>query len=286
MDSRIAFGDVVQCVLEKSNQEQNPFLVTSQRQRFVFKQLTEPPKPAPQVASVEQSKPVSTLTQAQPRVALVIGNAKYDSAPLNNPTHDAEAIAAVLRDSRFQVDLRLNTTLREMSDVIEAFWKKAPKGGVRLFYFSGHAAAVDGEHYIIPIDARITRKEDLKYQALSLGTVQNAMAETRQRTVDDFIAYATSPGTVAADGSGDYGIFTEVLLQEIRRPSLEMYTIFRNVREGVMKATNGQQRPEINSSTSNEFYFFPIKANTFESPDLNIIILDTVRNNPFVSQVR
>jgi TPR repeat protein len=37
MDSRIAFGDVVQCVLDKTNQEQNPFLVTSQRQRFVFK---------------------------------------------------------------------------------------------------------------------------------------------------------------------------------------------------------------------------------------------------------
>jgi len=37
LDSRIAFGDVVQCVLEKTNQEQSPFLVTSQRQRFVFK---------------------------------------------------------------------------------------------------------------------------------------------------------------------------------------------------------------------------------------------------------
>ena len=37
LDSRIAFGDVVQCVLNKSNQEQSPFLVTSLRQRFVFK---------------------------------------------------------------------------------------------------------------------------------------------------------------------------------------------------------------------------------------------------------
>jgi hypothetical protein len=37
IDSRIAFGDVVQCVLDQTNQEQNPFLVTSQRQRFVFK---------------------------------------------------------------------------------------------------------------------------------------------------------------------------------------------------------------------------------------------------------
>jgi Caspase domain/Sel1 repeat len=37
IDSRIAFGDVVQCVLDKTNREQSPFLVTSQRQRFVFK---------------------------------------------------------------------------------------------------------------------------------------------------------------------------------------------------------------------------------------------------------
>ena len=37
IDSRIAFGDVVQCVLDKTNHEQSPFLMTSQRQRFVFK---------------------------------------------------------------------------------------------------------------------------------------------------------------------------------------------------------------------------------------------------------
>jgi uncharacterized caspase-like protein len=37
LDSRIAFGDVVQCVLDQSNHEQSPFLVTSQRQGFVFK---------------------------------------------------------------------------------------------------------------------------------------------------------------------------------------------------------------------------------------------------------
>jgi len=34
---RVAFGDVVQCVLDHTNREQSPFLVTSQRQKFVFK---------------------------------------------------------------------------------------------------------------------------------------------------------------------------------------------------------------------------------------------------------
>jgi len=37
MDSRLAFGDVVQCVLEQSHREQSPFLLTSQRKTFVFK---------------------------------------------------------------------------------------------------------------------------------------------------------------------------------------------------------------------------------------------------------
>lgn len=49
IDSRIAFGDVVQCVLDQSNQEQRPFLVTSQTQSFVFKQSMGPLQPVPPV---------------------------------------------------------------------------------------------------------------------------------------------------------------------------------------------------------------------------------------------
>jgi hypothetical protein len=37
LDSRLAFSDVVQCVLDHTNREQIPFLVSSQREKFVFK---------------------------------------------------------------------------------------------------------------------------------------------------------------------------------------------------------------------------------------------------------
>ena len=41
-------------------------------------------------------------------VALVIGNGAYRNAPLKNPVNDAQAVAAILRECGFQVDLVLD----------------------------------------------------------------------------------------------------------------------------------------------------------------------------------
>ena len=38
-----------------------------------------------------------TVGGAEPRMALVIGNAAYDTAPLRNPVNDARAMATTLR---------------------------------------------------------------------------------------------------------------------------------------------------------------------------------------------
>ena len=52
---------------------------------------------------------VPAWAQKDVRVALVIGNSAYQNAePLNNPVDDARAMAKVLRDAGFEVNLRKN----------------------------------------------------------------------------------------------------------------------------------------------------------------------------------
>src|SRR6516165_6064733 len=119
----------------------------------------------------------------------------------------------------------------------------------------------------------------IRYEAVSIDRVLAAMGDARG-VAETFTVYATQAGAPTLDDEGKHGPFAKILLQEISRPGLEIHTIFKNVREGVMKITNGRQIPWFVSSTSKNFYFLPTNTNNFESPDLNIMILDAAKNHP------
>lgn len=89
----------------------------------------------------------------KPRVALVIGNAKYESSigPLRNCVNDAKAISKTLRSLGFTVTEEHNVTRNEMLAAVNTFRGKLKDTEVALFYFAGHGISVGGSNYLIPI---------------------------------------------------------------------------------------------------------------------------------------
>jgi uncharacterized caspase-like protein/opacity protein-like surface antigen len=71
-----------------------------------------------------------------------------------------------------------------------------------------------------------------------------------------FVAFATSPGSTAADGAGANSPFTTAFLREAREPGLAVEQIFRRIRLAVYDSTNGTQIPWDTSSLITEFSFF------------------------------
>jgi hypothetical protein len=69
------------------------------------------------------------------------------------------------------------------------------------------------------------------------------------------IAYATAPGRVASDGTGQNGLYTSELLKQMRVPGLSVTEMFMRVRAGVMKQTANKQVPWEVSSLVGAFYF-------------------------------
>src|SRR6202008_1576362 len=69
------------------------------------------------------------------------------------------------------------------------------------------------------------------------------------------IAYATAPGSVAADGFGRNGIYTKHILQNIKVPDLPVEIMFKRVREGVERETRRLQTPWDSSSLKGDFAF-------------------------------
>ncbi len=224
---------------------------------------------------------------AAKKVALVIGNGAYTEAPLKNPANDARAIAGTLRRQGFEVLLKENATKAQMNEIVADFGEKLAEGDTALFFFAGHGMQVQGRNYLIPTDARITSEQRVRLETLDVEAVLDQMAAARARVSmvildacrnnpferrfrsvggglaqinapeGTMIAYATSPGKVAADGEGSNGLYTQELLKALAQPGLKVEDVFKQVRIGVARASNGAQVPWEASSLTGDFYFQP-----------------------------
>jgi uncharacterized caspase-like protein len=226
------------------------------------------------------------------RTALVIGNGSYAHDPLETPLNDARDMAQTLRELGFEViekqDLK---SLEEMAQAVSEFaGRLRQRGGVGLFYYSGHGAQSDGLNYLLPIRAPIYGPADVKYQALPAEQVLKNMEVARtgvnivildacrrnpykgwykgegvtglagmKGPKGSFIAYATEPDNVALGGTGRNSPYTAALLQVIREPGLPIEEVFREVRNRVMEATNEKQVPWESTSLRDRFFFVPTK---------------------------
>ena len=219
------------------------------------------------------------------RVALVIGNSAYKDAPLTNPVNDARAIARALQESGFAVISRENIDQGGMLSALREFGDRLRGGGTGLFYYAGHGMQIKGRNYLIPVGASIEREDEVAYNAVdaqavldkmeAAGNVANIMILDACRNnpftrstrsgqaglaqmdapVGTLVAYATSPGAVASDGSGSNGLYTQHLLTAIRQPGNKVEDVFKQVRANVRRDSQGKQVPWESTSLEGDFYF-------------------------------
>ncbi len=235
-----------------------------------------------------------TEARAENRVALVIGQSAYKTVtPLTNPSNDAKLVAEMLAAAGFNVNTALDLSQNEMRKVVGDFAATiAGKGAdtVALLYYAGHGLQIDGENYLVPVDVTLDRESDVPLQAVRLNDVMNTLAsvptkmrivvldacrndpfdsinkiaghglaliDTKANAAGSFVAFSTSPGTEALDGTGANSPYASALVVSAREPGVAMEAAFKKVRLAVNKSTDGQQIPWESSSLTNDFFFFP-----------------------------
>ncbi|MFH1091214.1 MAG: caspase family protein, partial [Pseudomonadota bacterium] len=184
------------------------------------------------------------------RVALVIGNGAYNTAPLRNPVNDAEDMARALRSVGFEVILKLNADRRDMLLAIEEFGQKLVSSQAALFFFSGHGMQIKGRTYIFPVRAAILQEIDVEVECVDVNRVLGRMEgpESRVNIIvldacrnnpfarkfrsearglarmdapkGTLLAFSTDPGNVADDGTGRNSPYTAALIQYLKVPGL------------------------------------------------------------------
>ena len=233
-----------------------------------------------------------SVAHAAGRVALVVGNSTYSAiGPLPNPGNDAADMSAALRRLGFDVTTVLDADRGELTEALRTFTRASAGADVSLVFYAGHGLEVDGVNYLVPVDARLERDTDVRFETVELDYVlaattgaalrvvildacrNNPLARSMQRTgatrsvsrgsfgnLDEsllgdetLVAYAAAAGTTAADGAGRNSPYTSALLSYMEQP-LEIGLLYREVRAQVLEATGGEQRPHEYASLLGEHY--------------------------------
>ncbi len=235
--------------------------------------------------------------RSERRVALVIGNGRYRYVRnLRNAVADAELMADTLEDMGFEVRLETNLRYAELANAIADFEATRAEGGVALFYYAGHGVQLDGQNFLIPVDADIPDERYVRGSAVNLVEVLKSMAGAgsrlnlvvldacRQNPFESkwfangrdqpvlsglssvsgvpsgfFLAFATSPGEVASDGEErEHSPYTEALVEAMQVPGLGLMSVFQEVHARVDQATSGQQLPWVSFGIGPGDFFFAL----------------------------
>jgi hypothetical protein len=237
--------------------------------------------------------------QRPARIALIIANAAYPSAPSPLPTAmaDARSLAYELRRDGFDVDLRTDVRKPDMQGAIDAFTRRIAAGADALFYFSGYGLQVDRQTYLMPVNADVWAPADVRRDGFSVNSIVAEMHrkgarvkvlivdaarknpwEQRFRFSPEGLAvidlpentlavYSAAPGMLITERPGSNSLFTGELLKEMHAADTSAEDVFNHVRRGVSRASKGEQIPWVASSLVQEFFFSPrqIDGGTQES---------------------
>nr|WHW29393.1 hypothetical protein [uncultured bacterium] len=215
------------------------------------------------------------------RVALVIGNANYaETGSLANPANDAEAVALSARRAGFdEVVVARNINMQDFQDKLRDFRQMATGAELAMVYYAGHGIESRGKNWLIPVDAKLKSSFDLPYESINLDRVMESLEGSTIRMVvldacrnnpfgkewqsgtrgvkqglagveadDVLLIYAAAPGQTAEDGGNQNSPFAASLAKRLVQPDLPIQMLGGSVRDDVLAATGGKQRPYVSAS--------------------------------------
>lgn len=220
------------------------------------------------------------------KIALLFGNNDYPESKLNNASNDAQDLSERLKNLGFNCICKINSSCEEMNRTITEFRLLLDDYEVGIVFFAGHGVQVDGINYLAAIDTNFVDETACKYTSLCLDYVIEILEKSKISTKiiildacrtnpferkwrgtasrglapvyapkGTIIAYATSPGQVALDGSGNNGAFTSALLTHIETPKITIEELFKRVRNTLSAITRNKQISWEHTSLMGDFIF-------------------------------
>lgn len=148
------------------------------------------------------------------RIALIIANNTYESAgSLEQPIPMASKLERKLQDEGFDVLVGHDLNRMRMISVLDDFSNKFRNYEFAMIFYLGHGFQIDGENYLIPVDAQPSSKDDVEVHAINVDYVLKKVNDPQTPKVIVLDACRNNPFAVnwsSADRSGSNSGFGDV----------------------------------------------------------------------------
>jgi len=215
--------------------------------------------------------PILSLNATAERVALVIGNDRYESIPpLLKAGEDAKSMGAVLLKAGFRVTSLQNATYREIVKSVDKFSREIKPDDQAVFFFAGHGVQLKSGNYILPVDVDAENESMVERTSYSLDDITFLLGRhksgfqliivdacrdnpfpTKTRSFGNtrglipvepvkgqMVMYSASRGQQALDRLGPNddnknGVFTRKLISKLSQAGLSALEVIRDVQDEV-----------------------------------------------------
>jgi formylglycine-generating enzyme required for sulfatase activity len=260
------------------------------------------------VQTLTSSDALAQQTSDARRVALVIGNDRYKNIPsLRNARADAMAVADALRESGFDVIARYDLDERSLRASVREFTAGLSGGDEAVFYYAGHGVQLGAGNFLLPTDIAADDEARVRDESLALQRVLDDLTERRVRfslaiidacrnnpfpadrersirtgrglapttpATGQMVMFSAGVGQTALDLLDDRdrsrnGVFTRVLLRELRKEGVPADQILRNVRDEVVRLARSvghEQVPALYDQSIGRFYLKRSAATAGDAP--------------------
>ncbi|HMK88192.1 MAG TPA: caspase family protein [Methylocystis sp.] len=225
---------------------------------------------------------------AERRIALVVGESNYRAGTLPTAANDAGLVAQTLEIAGFEVvgarDLDEDALRGALREFLEAA-QSAGKDAAAVIYFAGYGVQLEGENYLLPVNAQISRDSDIVAHGLRVSDFVKPLAALGLKAAivcldaaranpfklkgpgipgglalyepgaRALLAYNAAPGTLAPAEVGSYGAYARALAESIRVGGLSLKAVFEETRLRVSASTKGAQVPWNSSGVDSSFVF-------------------------------
>lgn len=229
------------------------------------------------------------------RKALVIGNDNYSSVTkLSNARQDANAVGRTLTDLGYKVMVKNDLTEKDMKATLRQFKNDLEGGDEVVIFYAGHGIQIGSTNYLLPTDIKGESEDQVRDDAIQLQRLLDDMNEKKVKltlamidacrdnpfpkagraigtrglapttaATGQMIIFSAGSGQQALDKLGPTdknpnGLFTRMLLSEMKAPGVRVDNMIREVRRKVVdaaKSVGHEQVPAIYDQVVGDFYF-------------------------------
>lgn len=215
----------------------------------------------------------AAAAQAEPRVALVVGNSSYGALPRQSTAvPDARELGDALAALGFETTLGLDLGSEEFELAVLELAREAEGAEAAMIAYFGHGQRFGGANYLLPTDFATDVTPDVETDAVALRDAIRAAAPAEIGLVMIDAARATGldmpgaepglagprslppgvvagfsaqPGAVVADAEQGRSPYAAALVEAMGEEGLPLAGLMERVRRAVVEATGGEQRPAV-----------------------------------------